>query len=64
METIEEFTSVFTSDSVAPKDPSMVMRQATENGKIFDPNVNAFIDKPDNFGVWILLEPLEKKGLR
>ena len=50
METIEEFTSVFTSDSVAPKDPSMVIRQATENGKIFDPNVNAFIDKPDNFG--------------
>ena len=62
METIEEFTSVFTSDSVAPKDPSMIMRQATENGKIFDPNVNAFIDKPDNFGVMDTVGAFREEG--
>lgn len=49
METVGDFNSIFTTDSNAPKDPSMVIRQATENGKIFDPNSNTFIDKPDEF---------------
>ena len=38
------------------------MRQATENGKIFDPNVNAFIDKPDDFGFMDTVGAFREEG--
>lgn len=62
METVGDFTSLFTTDSTVPKDPSMVIRMATENGKIFDPNVNAFVDKPDDYGMLDTFNATQEEG--
>ena len=62
METVGDFTSIFTTDSNAPKDPSMVIRQATENGKIFDPNSNTFVDKQDDYGMGDSFSAFREEG--
>ena len=49
METVGNFNDIFAEKPDAPLDPSRVIRAATENGKVFDPNSQTFIDKPDEY---------------
>jgi hypothetical protein len=49
METVGNFNDIFAEKPDAPLDPSRVIRAATENGKVFDPNSQTFIDKPNEY---------------
>ena len=49
METVGDFNDIFADQPDAPVNPSRIIRAATENGKVFDPNSNTFIDRPDEY---------------
>ena len=49
MEKLGDFNDIFADQPDAPVNPSRIIRAATENGKVFDPNSNTFIDRPDEF---------------